>query len=355
MAIQHGIWKIGDKPEKLDSVVIASEELLEEQIFQDISILNRDWMLIGRQVHTRSGKYIDLLAVDISGAIIIIELKKNKTPRDVVAQTIDYASWVETLTTDQIMEIYQKFAEKHQLPDKNFGDSFFRVFRRKPEEAELNSSHQMVVVTAELDASTERIIHYLNDSAKVAINAVFFTVFEDGDHQYLSRTWMIDPRETEEHAINIGSKEDWNGEFYASFGANEGGRSWDDARHYQFISAGDGHWYSKTLFNLDVGHRVWVNIPKVGYVGVAEVVAPACIADEFITDDMQLKGVYSRAADVGEDNAEYFVSVKWLKAVSNADAISEVGLFGNQNSVAQPRTSKWPYTVDRLKRIWQIS
>jgi RecB family endonuclease NucS len=86
MAIQQGIWKIGKHPQKLTPVPIASESLLEEQIIADISILNTGWMIIGQQVRTAFDKYIDLLAIDASGSVIIIELKRNKTPRDVVAQ-----------------------------------------------------------------------------------------------------------------------------------------------------------------------------------------------------------------------------------------------------------------------------
>ena len=95
MAVRHGIWKIGDKPQTLTMVKLESESLLEEQITKDVSILSDHWLLIGRQVYTDFGKYIDLLAIDATGSIIIIELKKHKTPRDVVAQTIDYAAWVE--------------------------------------------------------------------------------------------------------------------------------------------------------------------------------------------------------------------------------------------------------------------
>jgi hypothetical protein len=180
MPIQHGIWKIGDKPRALNTVQMDSEELLEEQIFKDISILNANWLLIGRQVYTDFGKPLDLLAIDASGSLIVIELKKHKTPRDVVAQTIDYASWVEELTTDRVVKIYQNFASTYGLQEPNFDAAFHAKYGVMPSDDDVNSSHQMVVVAAELDASTERIINYLNDKANVAVNAVFFSVFEDG-------------------------------------------------------------------------------------------------------------------------------------------------------------------------------
>ncbi len=355
MPIQHGIWKIGKTPQALKTVRVESEELLEEQIFKDISILNSNWLLIGRQVYTDFGKPLDLLAIDAAGSVIVIELKKHKTPRDVVAQTIDYASWVEALSTDRIAQIFQQYASKYGVLETSLDQAFKAKFGVFPSEEEVNSSHQMVVVAAELDASTERIINYLNDKANVAVNAVFFSVFEDQGNQYLSRAWMIDPGETEEHAINVGAKGQWNGEFYGSFGATPEAYHWEDASKHGFICAGGGRWYSKTLFMLNEGDRVWVNIPKTGYVGVCEVIAKARPADEFIAEGMSLTGSYQTVEQVGEDNADYFVPVRWIKATSEKDAFNELGLFGNQNSVARPRTPKWEHTIQRLKENWRVS
>jgi hypothetical protein len=364
MAIEHSIWKICNHPEKLQQVKMDNEDLLEDLIFKDISILSDGWMLIGRQVRTDYDKRIDLLAIDASGSLIIIELKRHKTPRDVVAQTIDYASWILNLEADKIAKIYSDFCNQLSLPNISLDEAFEQRFGAPLSEEDLNSSHQMVVVASELDASTERIIQYLNDHANVAVNAVFFKVFRDGGNQYLSRAWMIDPGESQEKAVVTGKREEWNGEYYASFGIFDNGRNWEDAVKYGFISAGGGRWYSKTLFKLSPGDRVWVNIPKTGYVGVAEVLDAPIVSDEFevIVDgkkklflEIEKNGNYPTRKEKGEDKAEYLVPVKWIKAVSKKDAVDEVGLFGNQNSVAQPRTPKWSHTIERLKAIWKIA
>ena len=42
------------------------------------------------------------------GDLIIVELKRDKTPRDVVAQFLDYASWVGDLGFEEINKICQK-------------------------------------------------------------------------------------------------------------------------------------------------------------------------------------------------------------------------------------------------------
>jgi len=46
------------------------------------------------------------------------------------------------------------------------------------------------------------------------------------------------------------------------------------------------------------------------------------------------------------DKAEYFVKIDLLETKPIDKAVNEVGLFGNQNTVCQP---KWRTTVERLK------
>jgi len=43
-------------------------------------------LIVGRQVVTKFGKKVDLLALDAEGRVDVIELKRDKTPRDVVAR-----------------------------------------------------------------------------------------------------------------------------------------------------------------------------------------------------------------------------------------------------------------------------
>jgi len=56
-------------------------------------------MIIGRQEDTCYGGRIDLLALAPDGALILIELKRGKTPREVVAQAIYNASYVGKIDT----------------------------------------------------------------------------------------------------------------------------------------------------------------------------------------------------------------------------------------------------------------
>ncbi len=364
MPIDQSVWKIGDVVKELQSTQLVSENELEEIIQDHIEMLNTNWLVIGRQVSTSFNSYIDLLAIDSNGLLIIIELKKNKTPRDVVAQALDYASWVKSLAPEDIAEIYEDYIQKYKPGNeaKSLDEVFREKFNLSLEEDELNNDHQVVIVASSLDLSTERIVSYLADSG-ISINVLFFKVLEDEGRRYISRAWFFDPQEIESRSTSTSHKEPWNGEYYISFGELLH-RSWEDAQKFGFISAGGGIWYSRTLSQLNIGDRVWVNIPQTGFVGVGKVKERARKADEVKFNingeekniyELSDKASYHREYIDEDDNAEYMVKVDWIKTVDKNNAVKEVGFFGNQNTVCKPTTQKWNHTVERLKKRWGIS
>jgi hypothetical protein len=321
-------------------------------------------MVIGRQVATDYGKFIDLLAIDKDGNLIVIELKKDITYRDIVGQLLDYGSWVKELDADDISRIFQDYQIKYHSEKKesSLDTAFCEYFKVSQMPEELNENHQLVIVASSLDESTERVVNYLSEEHNVPINAIFFRIFRDDDREYLSSLWFIDPT-IPSPPVKGEDQEPWNGEFYVSFGHMESERRWEDAIKYGFVSAGGGRWYTRTLNQLEVGKRVWVNIPGWGYAGVGEVLEHVVKIDKFkvkladkeipITEaDLAGTGILKDKDD--EDKAEYLVRVKWLKTVDVNKAISEKGFFGNQNTVCKPLSKKWQFTVERLKKHFGI-
>ncbi|RMU63239.1 hypothetical protein ALP29_200209 [Pseudomonas syringae pv. avii] len=57
-------------------------------------------------------------------------------------------------------------------------------------------------------------------------------------------------------------------------------------------------------------------------------------------------------AELADDpeRCDYFVPVHWLQSVPVNQAVREIGMFGNQNTVCRPTTPKWRWTIERLKQ-----
>lgn len=357
MPVEIALWRVdGDAPVKVTSSGVPMEAQLERMIEADPGILGTPLLLIGRQVATDFGKVIDLLAVDTDGALHVLELKRDRTPREVIAQVLDYGSWVQHLTHEAVLAI---FADYH--PAVAFEEAWADRFGGNPPD-ELNSAHRLTVIASDIDPATERIVNYLS-AFDVPVNIVFFRYFDDGGRAYLARTWLLDEARTPAKSgggNRSGSKEPWNGtDWYVSFG--EDARSWDDARRYGFVSAGGGLWYSNTLRSLPEGARVFVCIPKTGYVGVGRVTGPAQRFAEALIDmdgeprrlsDQDLRASYAHPpASDGEDTDEYVVPVTWGRTLDRDGAVWQKGMFANQNSACKLRNR---FTLDTLVTAFDL-
>ncbi|AEN07455.1 hypothetical protein Halar_0190 (plasmid) [halophilic archaeon DL31] len=360
MPIEFGLWRIdGDEYARVPSGKLNDESRLEELVKKDPNLLGRNILIIGQQVRTASGKRLDLLGMDAEGDLHIIELKRDRTPRDVIAQALDYASWVRTLTYDDLTEIYSEFDDDREL-EEAFSD---KLGPRRPEGESgvpetVNQAHTITVVASELDAGTERIIEYLAEEYGVPVNAVRFNYYEDGDREYIGRSWLIDPHDTPEPPTK---REAWNGQdYYVSFGDGEH-RSWSDSRKYGFISAGQGEWYSRTLDQLAIDDRVFVHIPGEGYVGVGTVTQEQTAVTDFEleTDDGPINildaDLDAPHMDANKDDdalREYLVGIDWIDTRPATDAYWEPGMYANQNTVTKLRNQ---YTIEHLHQHFDIT
>jgi hypothetical protein len=164
---------------------------------------------------------------------------------------------------------------------------------------------------------------------------------------------------TEAYRDAVKGQPPWNGrDFYVAFGENEQ-RSWDEAVEFGFISAGGGEWYTKTLQQLEPGHRIFAYIPKGngvgGYVGVGEVTGKALLAEDFNVrrngaDAPYLELTTSPGASQNKGEpalAEWVVPVKWLATRSREEAVRDSDFFANQNPVVRLTHG---YTLERLTR-----
>jgi RecB family endonuclease NucS len=110
LPVGFGIWRIDGGLRRVPFIKLGDESRLEDILVRDVSVLRLDAMVVGRQVATSYGKRIDLLAIDAGDDLYAIELKRDGTPREVVAQLLDYGSWVKDLGHEDISAL---FSEHH--------------------------------------------------------------------------------------------------------------------------------------------------------------------------------------------------------------------------------------------------
>ena len=202
MSDQARIWRVteGDKLLEIEQAHLDLEARIQSWLEDDISILSPGLLVIGREVETDFGGYIDLLCIDEIGDLVVVELKRDKTPREITAQALDYGSWVAHLSNDRVMSIADVY---HR--ESGFEEKFKATFGVDVPET-LNQSHRLLVVASHIDASSERIIKYLSDSYGVNINAATFQYFTEANGgELLARVFLIEPEQVERSTVTHGS------------------------------------------------------------------------------------------------------------------------------------------------------
>ena len=322
------------------------ETKIETWVADDLTLIGVHGLVIGRQIATHHGKFIDILAMDEDGNLVIIELKRDRSPRDIVAQVLDYASWVRRLSTGDVHALAQTL-------DLSLAKSYSDKFGTSLPQT-LNASHQMVVVASEVDEGTKRIIEYLSEEHNVGINAAFFNVFEADNREWLTTDALLDQEEVKDRAVKK-AQAPWSGYYYVTGGAEED-RPWTDMRDHGFFTASGKQFFTKRLDQLSVGDKVFYYQKKNGYLGYGLITSEKLAATDFtLADGRQLVEVLPKSyltENSGDpDNCAYVVGVDWKKTVPVNDARTFSGIFSNQNVVCKIRHQE---TVDFLKEQFDI-
>ncbi len=352
MTLEMAIWRITEAgPVGLSFGSLDLERRLEDMIVADPSLTGMDLLVIGRQVRTSFGGNIDVLATDVEGRIHVLELKRDRTPRDVVAQILDYGSWVQDLDLEAVTALYAEHNDGAGFDDAfvgRFGGALPDVF---------NSDQQLTIVASELDSASDRIVSYLAERFSVPVNAVFFRHFVDGTSEYLARTWLIPPEEAETRSARPRGTSrkvrPWNGrDFYVVLGnLEQGTHRWEAGRKYGFVGAGGGGWYSKPLRNLTPGKRVFAYVGGAGYVGVGEVIGEMLLLRDLqverdgttikVMDQPEISDIMrTRAMSDDDEMTEFAVPVRWLAQRPATDPVTEQGLFASQVTVCKLRDER---------------
>jgi len=191
MATEIKTWQIIEgKPQAIETKP-ASEGKKEpydvEPWFADNpSLIGDDILIIGRQVPSKSGP-IDLLAIDKAGNLVVIELKRDKLPREALAQAVDYASDVADWGVEKASDICAQYTGRSL--EELFSDTFPEI---DIENLNINSTQRIVLIGFAIESSLERMIAWLSDSYNVNINAIVLSYIKtsSGD-ELLTKTTII--------------------------------------------------------------------------------------------------------------------------------------------------------------------
>ena len=187
------LWSIGQsgEAEPLSPLQQMPTELaFEDLLVQNPEMLGSDLKLVGRQTPTQTG-WLDLLAIDQDGRLVVYELKRATLTREAVTQVLDYASSLDAMSASDLTEHIAECSGKdgiegidefEQWYAENFGgDDLSRLLPPR-----------MVLVGIGVDPAAERMARFIS-GGPVDLSVMTFHGFMRGEERLLARQLEVEP------------------------------------------------------------------------------------------------------------------------------------------------------------------
>lgn len=170
-----------------DQTIAFTESELERWLFDSGDIFGEDLLVLCRQLKMPDGGRLDLLCMDASGRLVILELKRDMGNREALAQAIDYASWIDASSTEEV-----RARSKENID--NLETAFEQKFDAKLPQEWTCERPRLVLVAVGIDEAAERMIEFLAGRYNVDISAVMFNHARTSDgRQFLFRSVLAAP------------------------------------------------------------------------------------------------------------------------------------------------------------------
>lgn len=188
---------------------IREREHLQEWIAKNPDMLGESLLVIQKEFDgfNDTNERLDLLALDKDGNLVIIENKLDDTGRDVVWQALKYTSYCSTLTTEQIITLYQKYLDKWFIGE-DAKQNLLDFLDIGDDNLLLNSNDQRIMFVANnyRKEVTSTVLWLLQHN--VQIQCFRATPYSSGNDVFLQVEQIIPVPETKEYMIDIKEKQE---------------------------------------------------------------------------------------------------------------------------------------------------
>jgi Domain of unknown function (DUF4268) len=204
--LQNNIIKLEER--LFSDLKIKERENLQEWIAKNPDILGEELLIIQKEYDgfNDTNERLDLLALDKEGSLVIIENKLDDTGRNVVWQALKYTSYCSTLTTIQIVKMYQDYLVSIGSEEKAV-ESIVEFLEWEEDDLLLNRNDQRIIFVANhyRKEVTSTVLWLINHDIK--IQCFRATPYSMDEELFLQIEQIIPLPETEEFMIDAKEKE----------------------------------------------------------------------------------------------------------------------------------------------------
>lgn len=183
-------------------------ENLQEWIAKNPDVLGEDLLIIQKEYDgfNNTNERLDLLALDKDANLVIIENKLDDTGKDVVWQALKYTSYCSTLTTKQIIKLYQDYLNQYEH-NEDATTMILDFLEIEEDDLILNRNDQRIVFIANnyRREVTSTVLWLLNHD--IQVQCFRATPYSMGADLFLQIEQIIPLPETKEFMIDAKEKE----------------------------------------------------------------------------------------------------------------------------------------------------
>lgn len=223
------VTKEGDGLQRLKDQEFAELDILERTDFQQWAVeeprlLGEDLLVIADDYSNfeQTRDRLDILALDPTGKLVVVELKRDQADQTTDLQAIKYASYCATLTGEEIQRDYRQYWNKRandDLTPEDVGQKFADFLDESVEEGvpftdegwadfELDDRPRILLVAGDFGIQVTAPVMWLIEEYDLDINCVTVSAYEHDGEILLSNRQVIPVAEAEEYMTRRREKQE---------------------------------------------------------------------------------------------------------------------------------------------------
>jgi hypothetical protein len=194
----------------------AAEGLLERQDLQqwlrkDPSVLGEQLLVIAEEFHNweDSKRRIDLLALDVEGNLVVIELKRDEDGGHMELQAIRYAAMISAMQADDVIRTFTEFLKGHAPGTEDQAETRIRQFLEIPvgEPLVISSVPRIILVAADFSLEITTTVLFLIDRS-LDIRCVQIVPYKVGETILVDLRQVIPLAQAKEYQVRLRQKQE---------------------------------------------------------------------------------------------------------------------------------------------------
>jgi hypothetical protein len=189
----------GRDAEELTETSLSEEDHQEDDLREWIigrsaEVLGEDLLVIGRETAVADlGDGIDILALDRSGSLVVVELKRGALRKSVDFQSLKYVSYVSRWTYEDIEQQFNQFLQSEWGTEIHGEDASFadRIEEFCDDDYELNARQRIFLVGNTVRERIGSVVLWLREQG-IDVSIVQFSLLKDpNDELYLDSKTLV--------------------------------------------------------------------------------------------------------------------------------------------------------------------